>query len=64
MPGDGGHDPFLKERWISGPRIFRSDGVVYVDGHPTVAIRISAFLFRWTSIFYQVGKAEKSKRGT
>ena len=62
--GDGGHDPLLKERWISGLRISRSDGAVYVDGQPTVAIRVSTFLLRRTSIFYQVGKAEKSKRGT
>jgi hypothetical protein len=34
----------------------RSDGVVSVEGHPTVAIRISAFLLRRTSIFYQVEK--------
>jgi hypothetical protein len=48
--GDGGHDPLLKERWISGRRIMRSDGVVYVEGHPTVAIRISTFLLRRTRI--------------
>jgi hypothetical protein len=51
--GDGGHGPLLKERWISGLRIVRPDGVVYVDGHPTVATRISAFLLRRASIFYQ-----------
>ncbi len=54
FPFVGGHGPLLKERWISGPRIMRSDGVVCVDGHPTVAIRISASLVRSTSPFYQV----------
>jgi len=64
MPGYGGHDPLLKERGISGLRISRSDGAVYVDGHPVVAKRLPTFLLRRISIFYQVGKAEKSKRGT
>jgi hypothetical protein len=35
-----------------------SDGVVYVDVHQTVATRISAFLLRRTSIFYQVEKLD------
>jgi hypothetical protein len=36
----------------------RSDGVVSVEGHPTIATRISAFLLRRTSIFYQVEKLD------
>jgi hypothetical protein len=56
--GDGGHDPLLMGRWISGLRIMRPDGAVYVEGHPPVATRISAFLLRRTSILYQVEKLD------
>src|SRR5512143_1995318 len=59
--GDGGHDPLLKERWRSVRRMMRSDRVVYVEEHPTVAIRISALLLRRTSIFYQVEKLDTTR---